>query len=68
MHPIVRHPVVTKLAELFENADFSTQLGSALASFGQHNGVCVRIDAVICASNSITSNAAEDGDKSLSLV
>lgn len=65
MHPIVHHPVVTKLSELFENADFSTQLASALASFGQHDeGVCLRIDAVICAKSNVT----VDDDKSLPLV
>ncbi|KAJ5190591.1 SET domain-containing protein [Penicillium cinerascens] len=64
MHPIVHHPVVTKLLELFENADFSTQLASELASFGQRDeGVCLRIDAVICAKPNIT----VDDDKSLPL-
>ncbi|KGO64372.1 hypothetical protein PITC_022710 [Penicillium italicum] len=46
MHPIVHHPVVTKLSDLFENADFINRLASTLASFGPHDGVYLRIDAV----------------------
>lgn len=53
MHPIVHHPVVTKLSVLFENADFSDQLASTLSSFGPHDDVSLRIDAVVCASNSL---------------
>lgn len=72
MHPIVRHPVVTKLSDLFGNTDFASQLATALASFSPHDeGVCLRIDAVVCASDSLKSNIsniATNNDKSLPLV
>jgi hypothetical protein len=72
MHPIVHHPVVTKLSDLFDNTDFASQLASTLASFSPHDeGVCLRIDAVVCASNSLKSNIPNittKNDKSLPLV
>ena len=71
MHPIVHHPVVTKLSDLFGNTDFASQLSSMLASFSPHDGVCLRIDAVLCASDSLKSNipnTATNNDKSLPLV
>ena len=68
MHPIVHHPVVTKLSDLFENADFTNRLASTLASFGPHDGVCLRIDAVVCTSNSLEPKVITKYDKSLPLV
>lgn len=69
MHPIVHHPVVTKLSELFGNADFTPQLASVLGSVSPDDeGVCLRIDAVVCASNISRSNIAPEDNQSLSLV
>jgi hypothetical protein len=67
MHPIVHHPVVTKLSDLFET-DFTSQLASALASFSPHDGVCLRIDAVVCTSNSPEQKITTKNDNSLPLV
>lgn len=68
MHPIVHHPVVTKLSDLFENADFINRLASTLASFGPHDGVYLRIDAVVCTSNSLEPKVTRKYEKSLPLV
>jgi hypothetical protein len=65
MHPLVHHPVVKKLSVLFENADFKNRLASVLSSFGPHDGVSLRIDAVVCVSNSLE---PEKKDKWLPLV
>lgn len=68
MHPIVHHPVVKKLSDLFENTDFTSRLASTLASFGPHDDVCLRIDAVVCTSNSLESKITTKNDNSLPLV
>lgn len=69
MHPIVHHPVVTRLSELFEDTDLAKWLASTLASLNSHDEeVCLRLDAVVCTSNSIRSNVTTAGDRSLSLV
>lgn len=69
MHPLAQHPVVAKLSELFQNADFATQLASALDSFStQDKGVCLRIDVVVCSSDPAKSTFTGSNDKSLSLV
>jgi hypothetical protein len=71
MHPVVHHPVLTKLSDLFDNTYFASQLASILASFSPHDGVCLRIDAVVCASDRPESNiskVATSNDKSLPLV
>ncbi|KAI2704637.1 hypothetical protein CBS147354_9631 [Penicillium roqueforti] len=67
MHPIVHHPVVTKLSDLFENADFTNCLASTLASFGPHDGVCLRIDAVVCTSNNLEPKVTTKYGKSVHL-
>ncbi|KAJ5607541.1 hypothetical protein N7537_004160 [Penicillium hordei] len=67
MHPIVHHPVVKKLSDLFENTEFTSQLASTLASFGPHDGVRLRIDAVVCASNSLEPKITTKNDNSLPL-
>ncbi|KAF3025413.1 hypothetical protein E8E15_010088 [Penicillium rubens] len=70
MHPVVHHPVLTKLSDLFDNTYFASQLASILASFSPHDGVCLRIDAVVCASDRPESNiskVATSNDKSLPL-
>ncbi|CRL28815.1 SET domain [Penicillium camemberti] len=67
MHPIVHHPVVKKLSDLFENTDFTSRLAFTLASFGPHDGVCLRIDAVVCASNGLESKTTTQNDNSLPL-
>lgn len=66
-HPIVHHPVVTKLSDLFDK-DFTSRLASTLASFGLHDDICLRIDAVVCPSNSLESKITAKNDNSLPLV
>ncbi|KUM55967.1 hypothetical protein ACN42_g11266 [Penicillium freii] len=66
MHPIVHHPGVKKLSDLFENTDFTSQLASTLASFSPHDDVCLRIDVVVCASKSLESKITKN-DNSLPL-
>ncbi|KAJ5926267.1 SET domain-containing protein [Penicillium verrucosum] len=65
-HPIVHHPVVTKLSDLFDK-DFTSRLASTLASFGPHDDICLRIDAVVCASNSLEPKLTAKNDNSLPL-
>ncbi|EPS31287.1 hypothetical protein PDE_06242 [Penicillium oxalicum 114-2] len=69
MHPMVHHPVVNKLAVLFENTDFIPSLASLLESLGpKGEGVCLRIDAVLCASSStLYLNGAKENVKPLPL-
>lgn len=69
MHPIVHHPVVKRLSELFDDTDVTTRLASTLTSLSPHTEeLCLRIDVVICTSDSIRSNVSTANDKSLSLV
>ncbi|OQD79916.1 hypothetical protein PENANT_c042G05096 [Penicillium antarcticum] len=68
MHPIVHHPVVTKLSDLFENSNLTTRLASTLASVSPYDeSLCLRIDAVVCTSDNIKSNITTGNDKSLPL-
>lgn len=69
MHPIVHHPIVKRISELFDDRELSTRLASALASFSPHDEkICLRIDAVVCTSDSIRSNVDTTSEKSLPLV
>lgn len=68
MHPIVHHPVVTQLSGLFDDSDLAKWLASTLATLSLHEEVCLRVDAVVCTSSSIRSNATTAGERSLSLV
>lgn len=69
MHPIVHHPVVTHLSELLKDPNLLTRLASTLAPFSPNDeGICLRIDAVVCTAESIKSNVNTAYDKSLSLV
>ncbi|KAL2826363.1 hypothetical protein BJY01DRAFT_229781 [Aspergillus pseudoustus] len=68
MHPILDHPIVSKLSELFEDPEFIPRLCSILSSLGSNDkGVCLRIDAVVCASNTWNWNPATWDNHSLSL-
>ena len=70
MHPIVHHPLVTKLSELFENGDFISQLASILGHVSPDDaGVYLRIDVVpVCSSDILESDIATGNGQALSLV